>query len=127
MEDVQYDGSGSPLRYPDPVQGGSEKVTRQTGLPSWQQVTADPVPAQPVVQGDANMVTTRQKGFGTQHYDASGTLIADTRADDGAVLYVDVATMAAGDANPPACFGLPCHCRPHRGLAKCAARQLGLP
>jgi len=88
--------------YPEPIQGDATMVvTRQAGLPSWQQAVADPVTLPPVVQGSAEMVVTRQRGSGAQHFAPDGTLVADARADDRSVLYVDVHTSPVGDANPP--------------------------
>jgi hypothetical protein len=103
MAEVQSDRFGEPLRYPAPVQGGSEKVTRQVGLaPTAPPGGFDPAQAhlQPVIQGSHEIHTTRQAGNGAQHFDASGTLRADSVADDHSILYVDDGT-AAGGANPP--------------------------
>jgi hypothetical protein len=89
------------FKYPDPVQGGDQAVTRQRGLPRSAMVGFDPVPPAAVVQGDHLTVVTRQVGSGAQRFDQSGTLIADSVADDGSVLYLDHSVHAVGEPNPP--------------------------
>jgi hypothetical protein len=81
--DVQVGEHGGPLSYPDPVQGGEEKVTRQLGIPPGQQTMArDPQPPKAIVQGDHEVVAYRNPGNGAQQFASDGTLHSDHRSDD---------------------------------------------
>ena len=90
-----------PFVYPDPIQGGDEKVTRQVGIDPTQQVMArDPQPLKEIVQGDPEVTATRNVGNGAQRFGLDGTLYADHVADDS-TLYADHRVIAIGEPNPP--------------------------
>lgn len=75
----------SELQYPDPIHGGNEKVSRQVGLnPEDTQAIEDEKFARehPVIQGSADIFTTRQVGLG-QRFSSDGTLMADHDAQPG--------------------------------------------
>lgn len=51
-------------QLPTPIQGGDEKVTRQSGIDvARQELKNDPMYNQPVIQGSADIFTTRQTGI----------------------------------------------------------------
>lgn len=87
------------FEYPPPIQGGSEPVTRQRGLPPVPTASVDPLPFPEIVQGSPEIHTYRNPGLG-QHFLADGTLVADHRAEDG-TFFGDLPTIAVGEAIPP--------------------------
>lgn len=108
--DVQIDQRGQSLEYGEPVQPGPGfgddglrgRVTRQVGLAPTQQVGFDPTPPPPIIQGSPEIVVTRNAGPHVRgRFDATGTLIADSRADDGTVIYADSGVAGSGEANQP--------------------------
>src|ERR1700694_2337101 len=92
----------SGVEYGTPIQGGDEPVTRQLGLDPARQFGTDRTPPPPIVQGDHEVVATRNAGpHVTQRFMPDGTLQADSRADDGTVLYLDHRAIAIGEPNQP--------------------------
>lgn len=98
---MSYDPTREPVNQGDP----EVVTTRQRGIDPESFAAVDPTPPPPVIQGSSEIFTTRQ-GSSVQHFDASGTLIADHVADDGHITYSD-AGPARGDANPPPPADLP--------------------
>lgn len=86
--------------YPDPVQVDGMIVTRQRGIDPARVELPDRTPPQPIVQGDPEVIATRQTGNGAQRFLGDGTLVADSRAEDN-TLYVDTPTIASGGPNQP--------------------------
>lgn len=94
--DVQYG-----VEYGTPIQGGEEKVTRQTGIdPALQQLASDPVTLPEIVQGDHEVVAYRNPGSGAQFFGRDGTLYSDHRSDDS-TFFADRPAIAGGDQLPP--------------------------
>ena len=88
--------------YPDPIQGGDEKVTRQRGLdPRERPAPARDVMADsPVIQGSPDIFTTRVVAPHQRLSPDGLTLYADHMAPGGTV-YVDGALSGTGESNPP--------------------------
>ncbi len=88
------------VHYDTPVQGGNEPVTRQRGIEPQSQVGVDPQPPPPIIQGDPNLVATRNAGpHVAGQFASDGTFHADRRADEG-ILFVDHA-LSDPEAMPP--------------------------
>jgi hypothetical protein len=88
------------FEYGEPLQGGDEKVTRQVGInPVDAEAELDQKFAKdfPVIQGSADILTTRQKGLGQVM--AGDTLLSDRPLEPGA--RVIVSDRPAAPAPPP--------------------------
>jgi len=89
--------------YPEPIQGGGEKVTRQRGnyddRMARQRGEAE-AGLPPIVQPGGDLVVTRQRGL--QYTDSSGVLVADHVAEAGIPTFVaDRPVSATEDAGFP--------------------------
>jgi hypothetical protein len=78
------------FKYPDPIQGGDEKVTRQRGI------TPEDIAAREreeaarylpeIVQPGGDLIVTRQTGL--QYTDSTGVLVADRPIEDAVPIFV---------------------------------------